>query len=50
MILLFGKNHMLTVTFPKTLANFRAMIRDEQDVTDLLLMVATYKRTAASSN
>lgn len=37
------KNNELVVTFPDSSANFVSSIRNEEDITDVLLMVLTYK-------
>ena len=38
----FTKSHDLVVSFPKYVTNFRAHIRNESEIADMLLMVVTF--------
>jgi len=43
-VFVFTKSRQLVVSFPKSYANFYAAIRDESELTDMLLMLATFER------
>jgi hypothetical protein len=41
-ICVFTKSHELVITFPKSLSNFQANVRNQQELAEILLMVLTY--------
>jgi hypothetical protein len=43
-VLVFTKSRRLVVSFPESHANFYATIRDESELTDMLLMLATFEK------
>jgi hypothetical protein len=43
-VLVFTKSRRLVVSFPESHANFYATVRNESELTDMLLMLATFER------